>query len=136
MGRLVNTVRRGALATGGDPDTPLSRIAKYVPAELLAFYTLWTQAAASLPWKEHILTVCVGGAVIGVVVTFVYFDRLFPGADPVSRRFHRIISPVAFAVYSYTIMGSVVAHIFVPGVALLATAVITLVSAVAVPKAD
>lgn len=135
MGRLVSAVRVGAKAAGGDSDTPLSRIAKYVPAEILAFYTLWTQAAASLPWKEHILKVCVAGALIGFVVTFLYFDRLFPNAEPAERRFHRIISPLAFAVYSYTIMASVVTDIFVPGIALLATAVITLVSAVAVPKA-
>lgn len=135
MSRLVETVSPGAKAAGGGPEGGLERIAKYIPAEILAFYALWTQAAASLPWAQYILPICIAGAVIGLVVTYVYFDRLFPNAAPESKRYHRVISPVAFGVYSYTIMGSVVPDIFVSGIALLATAAITLASALAIPRA-
>ena len=135
MSRMVIAETVGATAAGvSEKDTNIDRIAKYIPAEVLAFYTMWTQAAASLPWADWLLTICLVGMVIGVACTYIYFDRFFSGADPASRRMQRAISPVAFLIYSYTIIGAVVPEVFVSGVALAATALITLVSAVAVPR--
>jgi hypothetical protein len=135
MSRLVIPEGIGAKAAGGgDKDNNLERIAKYIPAEVLAFYTMWTQAAASMPWANWLLPLCVVGMVIGIVITFVYFDRFFPDEPEAARRTQRLISPIAFLVYGYTIMGAVVPAVFVSGVALAATALITLISAVVIPK--
>lgn len=143
MGRLVNSggspsgnitretgLESTAVAAGAatDNDNGLSRIAKYIPAEILAFFTMWTQGAAQLPMPEYLLTICVIGAVAGAIISFIYFDKFFPDAPEASRKAHKIISPLAFLVYSYTITGSVVQDFFIPGIALMATATITLVS--------
>lgn len=152
MSRLIEPAQAGAkLATSSDDPNGVERIAKYIPAEILAFYTMWTQAATMLPiettdiseepsvgilFPENTVTIaCAGGLMFGVIITFFYFDRFFPNAKPVSRKYHRAISPIAFVIYGYTIWGAVDTTYFVPGIALMATAVLTLVSFLAQPKA-
>jgi|SRR5882762_2033631 len=134
MSRLVTVRYTGPQAAGdGDRDGPGARIAKFIPAEVLAFFAMWTQGVALLPWKNTIQTAELVGAVLGVVFTFVYFSRFFPNAPPESRAAHRYISTLAFAVYAYTISAVVIPGYFVPALAFLATAVITLVSAAFIP---
>ncbi|MCJ2189172.1 hypothetical protein [Novosphingobium beihaiensis] len=128
----LNVIGARAAADGGE--TGLERIAKYIPAEILAFYTMWVQGVATLPWPEYRLAMCILGAAFGVVLTYFYFDRFFPGVPIASRHYQRVISPIAFAVYSYTILGSVVPTVFVPGIALMLTAVVTVISAIAAPR--
>lgn len=139
MSRLVSAGRSGPDAARVDEsasakDPALSRIAKYIPAEILAFYTMWTQGASQLPWKDMVMPLCLAGLAAGAVLCYVYFGRFFPEAPEASRKAHKILSPLAFLVYGYTIMGAVVPDIFVAGVALMLTAVITLASILMVPK--
>ena len=153
MSRLVETVSAGAkTASRSNPKDGIERIAKYIPAEILAFYTMWTQAAALLPIKsadpdapppdslvfpEGTVTIaCLVGLVLGAILTYAYFDRFFPDAKPESRRYHRVISPIAFLIYGYTIWGAVDPSYFVPGIALMATAVLTLGTFLAQPVAS
>ena len=134
MGRLVTARGVGTKAAGGnDQDGALSRIAKYVPAEVLAFFAMWTQAMASLPWKDAILPAEIGGAVVGVVFTYFYFERFFPEASISSRSAHKLVSTLAFGVYAYNLSAGAVPKYFVPGIALALTAAITLFSAVFIP---
>lgn len=138
MGRLVTARVFGAkAAAGGDQDAALARIGKYIPAEILAFFAMWTQGTATLAAKpmlqEYLGGIELVGAIIGLVVTYIYFDRFFPQSAAVSRNAHKWISTLAFGVHAYNLSAGAVSTYFVPGVALLATAVITLVSAVYIP---
>jgi len=138
MSRLV-TIRRkaGALAAGAPPEEPdnaLARIAKYVPAEVLAFFTIWTQAAATSANDKVVLWAAVGGGVLGALFTIFYFGKFFPNVPPEARKAHMWVSTLAFIVYAYTIAGSAIPEVyFKPGIALGATALVTLISSVVVP---
>lgn len=138
MSRLVHT-RSAIVAQSPDTaeadESALSRIAKFIPAEILAFYTMWTQGAAQLPWKEAVMPMCLGGLIVGAVMSYVYFSRFFPNTPPESRKAHRIMAPLAFLIYGYTIMGAALPHLYIPGVALMATSAITVMSAVYQPTA-
>lgn len=134
MGRLVTVRTVGPrAAAAGDEDSPLSRIAKYVPAEVLAFFAMWTQAAASLPWPEIVLPAELVGAAAGLLVTYVYFDKFFPKAPPEARKAHKWISTLAFGVHAYNLSAGAIPEYFVPGIALALTAAITLISALVIP---
>lgn len=137
MGRLVETVPVGATAANrSSGHDGIDRIAKYIPAEVLAFYSMWTQASTMLPdtLPAHTLTFsCIIGIFVGISITYFYFDKFFPNADPNARKYHRIISPIAFLIYGYTIWGAVDSLYFLPGLALMATALLTLVSFIAAP---
>ncbi|HEY6926774.1 MAG TPA: hypothetical protein VI653_25035 [Steroidobacteraceae bacterium] len=135
MSRLV-TVRYGgaAAAAKADEDRTLGRIAKYVPSELLAFYSMYTQGVATLKWESVRPLGELVGAAIGVILTLVYFGRFFPKAPPEARKAHLWISTGAFVVYAYTISAAAAPQYFVPGLALMATALITLVSSVIIPR--
>jgi hypothetical protein len=123
-----------AAANKGDSDNALARIAKYIPAELVAFFAMWTHGVALLPWKNSILACEMVGVVIGLVVTPAYFTKFFPSAPPEARAAHRWISTLAFAVYAYTISAAVIPkQCYVPALALIATALITLFSAIFIP---
>jgi hypothetical protein len=135
MGRLVSTRTLGAVvANAGDDERALTRIAKYIPAEILAFFAMWTQGAASLPWADAVRWVELGGALVGLVATYLYFDRFFPESSIRSRIAHKRISTLAFGVYAYNLSAGAIPSYFVPGVALLLTAAITLVSALIIPS--
>jgi hypothetical protein len=134
MGRLVTARTVGTKAAGGnDQDGPLSRIAKYVPSEVLAFFAMWTQAVASLSWKDVVLPAEIGGAVIGLIVTYVYFDRFFPQSPASSRSAHKWVSSGAFAVHAYNLSAGAIPAYFIPGIALALTALITLLSVIVIP---
>jgi hypothetical protein len=120
-------------AAKGDDDNTTARIAKYIPGEVLAFFAMWTQGVALLPWKVSFLHFEVAGAIVGVIITPVYFTKFFPNTPEEARAAHRWISTVAFAVYAYTISAAVIPKHYVPALALLATALITLVSAIFIP---
>jgi hypothetical protein len=134
MSRLVSVRYVGAVAASkGDDDNTAARIAKYIPGEIIAFFSMWTQGVAILPWKNALLTCEVVGIIVGLIVTPLYFSKFFPNAPPEARAAHRWISTIAFAVYAYTISAAVIPEYFVAGLALLATALITLVSALFIP---
>ena len=135
MGRLVTVKYLGAqTAAAGEEDGPLNRIAKYVPAEVLAFFAMWTQAMAELPWKNAVLGGEIVGAVLGLIVTYAYFDRFFPNEPPEAQSAHKWISTLAFAVYAYNLSAGAISQYFEPAIALAVTAFITLLSALFVPK--
>lgn len=139
MSRMVAARRSAALdartgAQAAESDPALSRIAKYIPAEILAFYTMWTQGAAQLPWPDLVMPLCVGGGIVGAILCYIYFGRFFPDAPEAARRAHQMLSPLAFLVYGYAIMGAVVPEVFVAGLALMLTAVVTLASVLLVPQ--
>jgi hypothetical protein len=135
MARLVTVRPAGAAQASAAEDDALSRIGKYIPAEVLAFYALWTQAMAMLRWKELIIPGELLGGVIGLVFTYFYFDRFFPNEAKEARKAQKIISPLAFAVHAYTISAAAIPKdYFEPAIALALTALITLASAAYIPK--
>lgn len=136
MSRLVTvkTIGPVAAAAAAPRDSTLTRIGKYVPAEILAFFAMWTQAVGTFSSSYARVPVEVAGVLIGLVATYIYFDRFFPGAPVEARNAHRWISTLAFAVYAYNLSAPVLpSGCFIPGAALLATALITLISALVEP---
>lgn len=134
MSRLVTPRQTAVKAAGGsEQDGALSRIAKFVPSEVLAFFAMWTQAIASLPWKGAVPLIELGGAIVGLIITYVYFDRFFPQASPASRSAHKWISTGAFGVHAYNLSAGATPEYFIPGIALASTALITLISALYIP---
>src|SRR5690349_22205970 len=119
MARLVTVRMLGPrTASSTDEDSPLSRIAKFVPAEVLAFFAMWTQAVASLPWPKAILPGELIGAALGLVFTYFYFDKFFPKAPPEARKAHMWISTLAFGVHAYNLSAGAISEYFIPGIAL------------------
>ena len=135
MSRLVTVRYSGATAAAKvDEDRALGRIAKYIPSELLAFYSMYTQGVATLKWASVRPLSELAGAAVGVILTLVYFGHFFPKAPPEARKAHLWISTCSFVVYAYTISAAAVPEYFIPGLALMATALITLVSSVIIPR--
>lgn len=110
MGRLIDPIPRGArLFSGGDKGEKtqeyLERVAKYVPAEVIAAYLALLPVVLSATdpdtTRRTIWLAVIFG--LGVVFTPLYLWR-FPGASSV-KWFHFVVSTTAFVIWVYSIRG-------------------------------
>lgn len=131
MSRLIEPQTTAAHAAGQETEEgKLGRIAKYVPAEFLAFYAAWVEGVATFGFaKEIALLLTVLGIVIGLILTPIYFLHFFEGQPVKVRRAHAVVSTLAFFTYAYSLSAMTIPTWVHPGVCLLLTAITTLLSA-------
>src|SRR4051794_28812621 len=108
MARLVHPVPRkgelfAATDSSGKAQEYAERVAKYVPAEVIAAYLTLLPIVLSgtdpdSDRRELLLGVIFG---IGVIFTPLYLRR-FPGERKV-KTYHLVISTIAFVIWSYVI---------------------------------
>ena len=139
MGRLVVTLAhregRAKLASGeaNDIRAYAERVAKYVPAEVLAGYVALLRIFADARPHWHI-----GAFVACLLLTPLYLWKVGLPGEP--KALHLLISMVAFVVWSYSIggdqglFGAEVMHIYEPSVAAGGMVFFTLVSGLFAPR--
>lgn len=105
MSRLVIPIRDDpAMANAGEPgDGYLTRVAKYVPTEIVAGYIFLNGTASGLPnaWVIFGLT---GSFVLCLALTPLYLRKMAKPGQP--KRLHIAVSMLAFVVWAYAAAGS------------------------------
>jgi len=112
------------LATGA-ADGFGSRLAKYIPAELVAMYTISIGGlvsakppVSSSPW------IALGVIVVFLAATFLYFVRKAPAGTV--RKAHMIASPIAFVAWAYPLAAPLLGAWFIGWVAIIGQTVAAL----------
>lgn len=118
---------RGLVQSASDVgDNWIGRIVKYVPSEVVATFTMIMTVFASISASPGArIGVGFGLIVAGIIATIVYIMMKTEG--PVKKA-HLIVSPLAFAGWSYPISGTVLGDAFIPLVAFLIQAVVIILS--------
>jgi hypothetical protein len=99
--------------TSGDDDDASARIAKYVPAEVVAVFTLLTTILVSLDIPDTARPAAGAGLIaLFFVATIAYLVRQIPKG--LVRKAHLVVSPVAFLAWAYPIASSALGHWFYP----------------------
>ncbi len=126
---LQQTGLKGAKAGRDQPDGPLGRIAKYVPAEIVSPYTMLFSAMVPLARAElepaYQPLVPAGLIVLFLVATILYVHHETKG--PV-RKAHLIVSPLAFLAWAYPISSALLGRWFDGLAALSAQALVIALS--------
>ena len=130
MSRYVTQVSPGLAA--GTADGFGTRLAKYIPAELVTMYMVAINSlvaakppATLRPW------IAAGLIVLFLAATFLYFVRNAP-AGPV-RRAHMAASPIAFVAWAYPLAAPLLGGWFIPWVAVIGQIVAALAAWLIVP---
>jgi hypothetical protein len=126
MSRFV-VPRRPGLASGGaePPDGFGARLAKYLPTEIVSFYTIaigglvsTKPGASAAPW------IAVGLMALFFVATLAYFG--FKAPKGVVRKAHLIASPIAFLAWAYPLTAPLLGRWFIGWTAIVGQAVAAL----------
>jgi hypothetical protein len=144
MSRLIDPVPRGGKlfaagdTTGQKAQTYLERVAKYVPAEIIAAYLSLLPvvlAGTSADTTRRTVWLAVIFA-IGAIFTPLYLWR-FPG-DLKVKWYHLVISTAAFVVWTYSIRGGLFDDVGIYDTvgAAVSLAVFTLASGLFAPTAS
>lgn len=110
-----------------DGDGVVTRIAKYVPAEIITAYTMLFAVLASIGVQGTTALYSAGGLILLFLGVTVLYVRKYSPADVV-RKAHIVVSPVAFLVWAYPISSSLLGELFVPLVAFGGQAVVIALS--------
>lgn len=94
------------MASGGDPWQSLKeygeRLAKYIPAEVLAFYTSAAQLIMAKDGDAHKTFRLWSFAILGLIAWFGTPTLLgIYSNDPKTKRANRIVGFIAFAIWAY-----------------------------------
>jgi hypothetical protein len=141
MSRWVRPQHSAATAAAAAPgtapapgDDAAARIVKYVPAEIVATFTVvitgMIAATVQPPPEKHQVAVWLIGLFFVGTVVYVW-TRTPPGPE---RKAHLLVSPLAFLAWAYPISSAALGALFVPYIALLLQAVVLLLSILIVPK--
>jgi hypothetical protein len=109
MGRLVDPKPAGptAVAAGAKPDHKayLERVAKYVPAEVIAAYLVLIPIVEATSQEGSTLQRVLLGVVllVGLVFTPLYLRAMAEVGQP--KRVHQIIASIAFLIWTYSVGG-------------------------------
>src|SRR5438876_8107101 len=130
MSRWVES--QTASLTSGTKEGPIARIVKYVPAEVVASFTLVQTALVGFkldPLQAK------WGAVFAIalflVATIAYVAMSTAGSV---KKAHLIVSPLAFLAWSYPIASAALADFFVAFVAFILQALVLVLSVFIEPK--
>jgi hypothetical protein len=134
MSRFVVPKNPGlASATAEPPDDFRGRLVKYLPADIVAFYTCAIggiisskPADAAKPW------IALGLIVAFTLGTFVYFWKKAPHG--VVRDAHMIASPIAFLALSYPLAAPLLGDLFIGWAAIIGEALAALVAFLLEPE--
>lgn len=101
MSRLIAPVRPGAaLAASGQDDDYVSRVAKYIPGEVVAAYTALLGILANMDVSVRD-GFSIAAFAICVVANVVYLRVLAKQSHPFGRQ--AVVSTIAFGVWSYAV---------------------------------
>lgn len=116
----------------GKKDNAIDRIAKYVPAEILAGFTALYSAliAMALSDTEKLIGAAILIALFFVVTIF-YVIKYTP--DSASKKAHLAVTPLAFLAWSYAISSAVLGDYYLPLFAFIAQAVVIALSIIVKP---
>lgn len=105
MSRLVQPAPPKALAaTTPNPDPYSSRVAKYIPGEVLSGYVSMSGIVATMNPEEQLATWTAWGILaLGAILTPAYIVYLAGGKPP--YRLQAAISTIAFLLWAYTLGG-------------------------------
>lgn len=133
MSRWVVPIRPTLVAKGvGDEDGALSRIVKYVPAEIVSAYTLLITPMASLNHNPEVQRVAaVGLIILFLFITIIYIMRNTSGD---TKKSHLTVSPAAFVAWAYPISSSMLGDWFIPILAFFIQAIVVALSIIIVPR--
>lgn len=134
MSRFVLPKRPGlASGTTEPPDGFGARLAKYLPAEIVSFYTIAIGGLvsakpdpAAAPW------IAVGLIAIFFVATFLYFKFKAPAG--VVRRAHLVASPITFLAWAYPLAAPLLGAWFVGWIAIVGQAIAALIAWLLAPQ--
>lgn len=116
----------------GKKDSAIDRIAKYVPAEILAAFTALYSALIAMALSDG--EKLIGAALliaIFFVVTIAYVIKYTP--DSASKKAHLAVTPLAFLSWSYAISSAVLGDYYLPLFAFLAQVVVIALSIIVKP---
>lgn len=113
-------------------DNLAERIVKYVPAEVVAAFTMLFTALVGLDVGTKGPALAIGLIVLFLVVTVVYIIWKAPKGSVQTS--HLIVSPLAFLAWSYPISSAMLADYFSAIVAFILQAIVIALSIFIVPK--
>lgn len=130
IGRDFSAKSEGTRAS--KKDSAIDRIAKYVPAEILAAFTALYSALIAMALSEG--EKLIGAAIliaIFFITTVVYVMKFTP--DDASKKAHLAVTPLAFLSWSYAISSAVLGDYYLPLFAFLAQVVVIALSIIVRP---
>ena len=132
MSRWVVPAGRGYVAGHPEePDGPLGRIVKYVPAEIVAPFTMLYTALVSLGVPaDQGQKVAVGLIILFFLVTIAYIASRTTGSV---RRAQLIVSPLAFLAWTYPISSALLGSLFIGLAAFILQAIVVALAIVVRP---
>ncbi|MCF4099515.1 hypothetical protein [Maritalea mediterranea] len=116
----------------GKKDGAIERIAKYVPAEILAGFTALYSALIAMALSDN--EKLIGAAILIAlffIVTIFYVIKNTP--DNASKKAHLAVTPLAFLAWSYAISSAVLGDYYLPLFAFIAQAVVIALSIIVKP---
>lgn len=140
MSRLVEPRAQGAslrLKRNAEGDSYLERVAKYVPAEIVAAYIVIVGFAANVPESSQLVAFIVAFAVCLIATPF-YLGRMVEHGRP--KVVHLIVSSIAFCVWAFAVgggaglFGTAGLNIHDPNWASIALVIFTLASGLIEPR--
>lgn len=114
MSRFVVPARPGVSLVSDDqkPDGFSARLVKYIPAEILAIFTLFVGGAASLTLEPgDARTLAAGAMAATTLATAIDVARRAPAG--VVRKAHLVVSPIAFVAWAYPISSALLGDWFI-----------------------
>jgi hypothetical protein len=135
MSRFVIPIRRG-LADGvgvEPPDGFAGRLSKYIPAEIMAFYTMAIGGVVEAkPDASTGQWIGVGLMVLFFLATLAYFAfKAPPGAV---RKAHLVASPIAFLAWAYPLASPLLGLWFIGWIAIIGQAIAALAAWLITPE--
>jgi hypothetical protein len=116
----------------GKKDGAIDRIAKYVPAEVLAAFTALYSALIAMALSDG--EKLIGAAILIAVffaVTIAYVIKNTPGSA--SKKAHLAVTPLAFLAWAYAISSAVLGDYYLPLLAFAAQVVVIALSIIVQP---
>jgi hypothetical protein len=128
MSRFV-VPRIHGLAAGAatQPDGFAARLAKYLPAEIMSFYTVAIGGLVSAKPDQAVAPlIAVGLMLLFLAATVAYF--YFRAPVGTVRRAHLIASPIAFVAWAYPLAAPLLGAWFIGWIAIIGQAIAALVA--------
>lgn len=125
--------QRPSLKAAGDQDTTAARVVKYVPAEIVAPFTIAVSGFATFGFAGDVARwIAAVMIVFFFIITIVYVLQRTPG--PASKNAHLLVTPLAFLAWAYPIASTPLGSWFLAPVAFALQVVVLGLSVVIVPR--
>lgn len=139
MSRWVIPNRTGLRGedVAGTEDNAVSRIVKFIPAEVIGTFTLLFTLLSSMEGSPEYRPEAAGSLILlFLIVTIAYIARKAKKEHKNVQRAHYLVSPIAFLAWAYPISSSSLGDWFVPLVAFALQAIVLALSIFIRPVID